>query len=75
MYSKDSDNVVLKLDKIFVKKDSSTVEKIHQTVNYCTIYRLIFINSYMAIINNIFIDQGTDFTMTVDVQNALWKCT
>ena len=25
----------------------------------------------MAIINNIFIDQGTDFTMTVDVQNAL----
>ena len=25
----------------------------------------------MAIINNIFIDQGTDFAMTVDVQNAL----
>ena len=25
----------------------------------------------MAIINNIFIDQGTDFTKTVDVQNAL----
>ena len=25
----------------------------------------------MSIINNIFIDQGTDFTMTVDVQNAL----
>ena len=50
------------------KSQPTNVEKIHQAVLQCTVLKRI--NSIMAIIANLYIDQGTDYSITVDCTDS-----